>query len=149
MPKRTILISMLPSHGIFPNNLKYADVSPIFKTGDTLLKSNYLPIKILPAISKIFERLYCNQIEEYIEPFLSIFQCGFRKNFSAQNYILLLIEKWKKCLDEKGVCGVVLLTDLSKACDCLRHDLLIAKLNAYGFNHTSLKLIHSYLSNRF
>ena len=88
--------------GIFRNNLKYADVSPIFKTGDTLLKSNYRPISILPVISKIFERLYWNQIEEYIEPFLSIFQCGFRKNFSAQNCILLLIEKWKKCLDEKG-----------------------------------------------
>ena len=112
--------------GIFPNNLKYADVSPIFKTGDTLLKSNCRPNSILPALSKIFELLYCNQIEEYIEPFLSIFQCGFRKHFSAQNCILLLIEKWKKCLDEKGACGV-LLTYLSKAFDCLRLDLLIAK----------------------
>ena len=60
----------------------------------------------------------------------------------------MLIEKWKKCLDEKGACGV-LLTDLSKAFDCLRNDLLIAKLNAYGFNHTSLKLIHSFFSNKF
>ena len=132
------------TEGIFPNNLKFADVSPIFKSGDTLLKSNYRPISILPAISKIFERLYCRQIEKYIEPFLSIFQCGFRKNFSAQNCILLLIEKWKKCLDNKGACGV-LLTDLSKAFDCVRHDLLIAKLNAYGFSHCALKLILSFL----
>ena len=134
--------------GIFPNNLKYADVSPIFKSGNPLDKSNYRPISILPAVSKIFERLYCNQIEKYIEPLLSMYQCGFRKNFSAQNCILLLIEKWKKCLDDKGACGV-LLTDLSKAFDCLRHDLLIAKLNAYGFNLASLKLIHHYLSYRF
>ena len=128
--------------------LVWGPVSPIFKTGDTLLKSNYRPISILPAISKIFERLYCSQIEKYIEPFLSIFQCGFRKNFSAQNCILLLIEQWKKCLDNKGACGV-LLTDLSKAFDCVRYDLLIAKLNAYGFSHSALKLILSYLSNRF
>ena len=136
------------TNDIFSDNLKHAYVSQIFKTGDSLDKSNYRPISILPPISKIFERLYCNQIEQYIEPYLSTYQCGFRKNFSAQNCILLLIEKWKKCLDKKGACGV-LLTDLSKAFDCLRHDLLIAKLNAYGFDYASLKLIHSYLSNRF
>ena len=45
-------------------------------------------------------------------------------------------------------CGV-LLTDLSKAFDCLVHDLLIAKLHAYGFDYLSLKLIHSYLTGRF
>ena len=57
------------------------------------------------------------------------------------------IRKRRKCLDNKGSTGVVL-TDLSKAFDCLIHDLLIAKLNAYGFDYNSLKLIHSYLSNR-
>ena len=128
--------------------MKYADISTILKPGDILSKSNYRPISILPAVSKIFERIYCSQIEKYIEPFLSIFQCGFRKNFSAQNCILLLIEKWKKCLDKKGVCRVRL-TDLSKVFDCLGHDLLVEKLHAYGFNHSSLKLILSFLSNRF
>ena len=134
--------------GVFPCNLKYADVSPIFKTGDRLVRSNYRPVSILPAISKIFERLYYNQINEYIDPFLSIYQCGFRKNMNAQNYLLFLIEKWKKCLDKKGSCGV-LLTDLSKAFDCLLHDLLISKLNVYGFDLISLKLIYNFISKRF
>ena len=80
---------------------------------------------------------------------LSIYQCGFRKGMSAQNCLLLMIEKWRKSLDNKGKAGV-LLTDLSKAFDCLVHDLLIAKLGAYyGFDYLSLKLIHSYLSDRF
>ena len=78
---------------------------------------------------------------------LSMHQCGFRKNLSAQNCLLVMLEKWRKCLDNKGYTGV-LLTDLSKAFDCLIHDLLIAKLNAYGFHYNSLKLIYSYLSNR-
>ena len=55
---------------------------------------------------------------------------------------------WRKALDKSHKCGV-LLTDLSKTFDCLRHDLLIAKLHAYGFDPVSLKLIHSYLTERF
>ena len=58
-----------------------------------------------------------------------------------------MIEKWKKSLDKNGAAGA-LLTDLSKAFDCLKHGLLIAKLGAYGVGHPSLHLINSYLSNR-
>ena len=65
---------------------------------------------------------------------------------SAQNCLLSMIEKWKKCLHKKGKAGV--LTDLSKAFDCVVHELLIAKLNAYGFDYFSLKLINNYLCNR-
>ena len=66
---------------------------------------------------------------------------------SAQNCLLVMLEKWRACLDNKGSCGV-LLTDLRKAFDCLIHDLLIAKLSAYGFDYNSLKLIYCYLTNR-
>ena len=58
------------------------------------------------------------------------------------------IFKWKNAVDNKG-CAGILFTDLSKAFDCLNHRLLIAKLNAYGFDRVSLKLILSYLSYRF
>ena len=60
---------------------------------------------------------------------------------------MVLIEKWKKSVDNGGVFGA-LLTDLSKAFDCLNHELLIAKLHAYGFDFNSLKLIYKYLANR-
>ena len=56
-------------------------------------------------------------------------------------------EKWKEILDKGGKCGA-LFVDLSKAFDCLQHDLVLAKLNTYGFNYKSLKLISSFLSNR-
>ena len=57
------------------------------------------------------------------------------------------LNKWRKSLDKTRKSGV-LLTDLSKAFDCLVHDLLIAKLHAYGFDYLSLKLIYSYLTGR-
>ena len=58
-----------------------------------------------------------------------------------------MIEKWRKALDEGKVAGAIL-TDLSKAFDCLSHDLLIAKLEAYGFSNSALKFIYSYLKDR-
>ena len=58
-----------------------------------------------------------------------------------------MLEKWKHAVDNKKVFGA-LLTDLSKAFDCICHDLLIAKLNAYGLSLLALKLVHSYLQNR-
>ena len=54
-----------------------------------------------------------------------------------------MTEKWKRMLDNGGVCGA-LLTDLSKAFDCLPHDLLTAKLDAYGLDYKSLKILSSY-----
>ena len=58
-----------------------------------------------------------------------------------------MIEKWKTSVD-KGRTFAALLTDLSKAFDCLSHDLIIAKLNSYGFSLSAAKLMQSYLCNR-
>ena len=58
-----------------------------------------------------------------------------------------MIEKWRRNLDQGGICGA-LFTDLSKAFDCFVHDYLLAKLEAYGFTYESLKLINSYLTDR-
>ena len=72
---------------------------------------------------------------------------GFRKGFSAQHCLISMLEKWKSATDNKKSFGV-LLTDLSEAFDCLSHELLIAKLNAYEFNMLALRFLHSYLKNR-
>ena len=146
-PKIVIDFNSSIKTGFFPDKQKLADVSPIFKKDVKLSKENYRPVSILTALSKILEKLMLCQISDYMREKLSIYLCGFRKGMSAQNCLLLLVEKWKKSLDKREKCGV-LLTDLSKAFDCLVHDLLIAKLNAYGFDYISLKLIHSYLTGR-
>ena len=147
-PKIVIDFNSSINSGIFPSNQKLADVSPIFKKIDKHYKSNYRPVSILPAMSKVSERLMFYQINDYMKEKLSIFLCGFREGMSAQNCILFMVEKWRRCLDKSGKAGV-LFSDLSKAFDCLVHELLIAKLAAYGFDYHSLKLIYSYLSDRF
>ena len=82
-----------------------------------------------------------------MENILSNFQCGFRKGFNTQQCLIGMIEKAKSIMDKSGRFSA-LLTDLSKAFDCLPHDLLIAKLDAYGFKNDALYLIFNYLNNR-
>ena len=74
--------------------------------------------------------------------------CGYRKGFNTQYALLSLIEKWKKELDNKGYAGAILM-DLSKAFDTINHELLIAKIYAYGFSKDALKLINCYMSDRW
>ena len=119
----------------------------MFKKGYRGSKENYRPVSILPVISKIFEKLLCKQITIFMDPLLSKYQCGFRKGYRAQHCLLAMLEKLKNPVDKGKIFGA-LLTDLSKALDSLSHDLLIAKLNAYGIILPALKLVHSYLSNR-
>ena len=71
----------------------------------------------------------------------------FRKGFGAQHCLIAMIEKWRDSMD-KGKFFGALLTDLSKAFDCLPHDLLAAKLSAYGFDNNSTKFLFDYLTNR-
>ena len=83
----------------------------------------------------------------YFDKFFVKHQCGFRNGYNAQDYLLVMIEKMKEARDKNKVCAAVL-TDLSKAFDCLKHDLLIAKLHAFGFDYKSLRVMYVYLNNR-
>ena len=133
--------------GVFPNELKQADIKPIYKKESRNEKENYRPISILPNLSKIFERCMYDQLKDHFDKLLSKYQCGFRKGFSTQHCLLAMIEKLRKSLDSGGS-SAALLTDLSKAFDCLPHDLLIAKLYAYGIKKWSSNLLLSYLKYR-
>ena len=132
----------------FPSKLKYADLTPIFKKLECVLKENYRPVSILPVVSKIFERIMQKQMKTYIETHLSPFLCGYRKGYNTQYALISMIEKWKKHLDNSGIVGALFM-DLSKAFDTLNHELLIAKLEAYGFDKEALAILLSYLSERW
>ena len=131
----------------FPDSLKNADVIPIHKKDEKTNKENYRPVSLLPTISKLFERDMYNQIIIYIEKHLSPYLFGFRKGHSTEQCLNVMIERWKRALDQNKYVGAVL-TDLSKAFDCLNHQLLIAKLEAYGFGKEALNFIYNYLYNR-
>ena len=102
----------------FPEILKSAEVKPVFKKESRIDKQNYIPVSILPVISKIFERLIFKQLIMFFELVFYKYQCGFWKVHGGQHCQLVMIEKLEKCLDRNGTCGS-LLTDLSKAFDCL------------------------------
>ena len=131
----------------FPTSLKTADVAPIHKEKERTLKKNYRSISILPILSKLYENIMHEQISTYINKHLSPYLFGYRKGYGTQHCLLVMIEMWRKDLDEKQVAGAIL-TDLSKAFDCLNHGLLIAKLAAYGFDKSALKFIYDYLEDR-
>ena len=132
----------------FPDPMKMADITPAHKKDDKTEKENYRPpVSILSSTSKIFERLIYEDISMYMNDILSPYLCGFRKGYSTQHCLMVMVENMKKALDKRYLAGA-LLTDLSKAFDCINHELLIAKLDAYGFSHSALTLILSYLSDR-
>ena len=83
----------------------------------------------------------------FVNSFLSEFISAYRKTYSANHVLRRLIENWKKSLDQNKFAGAVLM-DLFKAFDCIPHDLLIAKMHAYGFSNESLIFFYLYLKRR-
>ena len=141
------LINMTIRSSCFPTDLKAAEVTPIYKKEDRLNKSNYRPVSVLPCISKICESIYCDQLVEYFDDLFCSNLSGFRKTYNCQHVLLRFIENCKNALDGNKVYGA-LLTDLSKAFDCLPPKLLVSKLNAYGVDPNSCMLIANYFVNR-
>ena len=133
---------------LFPHKLKLADLGPLAKGDEKTNKKNYRPISLLPAVSKIFERIMETQLGSFVNEKLFKYMSGYRKGYNTQYALLALLEKWKRSLDNRGYAGAVIM-DLSKAFDTINHELLIAKLHAYGVTKPALKLLYSYLSNRW
>ena len=146
-PYLTNLLNGSIENNIFPDSLKLAEVTPTHKKKETTNINNYRPVSVLPCISKLFEKMLYAQIHSFIEKFPSPYLCGFRKGYSTQDCLLVMVETWEKALDKKENAGAML-TDLSKAFDSLNHELLIAKLNAYNFDDSVLKLLLNYFDNR-
>ena len=108
---------------------------------------NYRPVNILNCFSKVYEKFLLEKFKPFINSFQSEYMAAYRKKYSNNHVLIRLIENWKKALDEKFLVGTVLM-DLSKAFDCIPHDLLIAKLHAYGFSQKTVASIYLYLKRR-
>ena len=121
-------------NGEFSHCLKQAEVIPVFKNKEKLDKSNNRPVNLLPVISKIYERLMYDQMFNILIKSSLNFNVVFVKDLVLQNCFLNMIKNWKKSLDQGGHYGA-LLTDLPKVFDCMFHDLLIVKLQSYGFDN--------------
>ena len=119
----------------------------MYKKLDPLQKENYRPMSLLPHVSNVFERIIHKQITNYMTDKLGHSITGFRKSRGTQNSLVPMLEKQKRGLD-KGEYVSALFMDLSKVFDTKNHDLLIAKLKAYGFSKEALTLMKNYLKNQ-
>ena len=133
----------------FPYEWKMARLVPIHKKGPRNLTENYRPISILPAISKIMERIMYDQIYQYLtdNSLLSEHQFGFRKYHSTASALLDSTNSWYVNMDRK-MFNLVVLLDLKKAFDTIDHGILLRKLELYGIAGSALALIRSYFSDR-
>ena len=149
VPMITYLFNLCFECGVFPDVLKKAIITPVYKSGDRDDMGNYRPISVLPAISKILEKLINNRILSYLAKYdiLSSSQYGFRKNVSTVDAVLAVSGLLVNKLDSGKKCLTVFI-DLKKAFDTVSVPTLVQKLENAGFRGTSLALMKSYLSNR-
>ena len=107
----------------------------------------YRPVSILVVLDKVFEKCLEHQLIQYFNPILSPSLSAYRRGYSCESVLLRLIEDWRFALDKRCVVGAVIM-DLSKAFDMIPHNLLLAKLAAYGISSSSLFLLQDYLRGR-
>ena len=145
----SLIINQSLQTGVFPDALKIAKVIPIHKKDDNTNISNYRPISLLPAISKVFERVIHKQLQQYFNENNLFYhsQYGFRPKHSTELAALHLIDKLTLDMDANEV-PINIYLDLSKAFDTINHEILLDKLQHYGVNGKPHELLKNYLTNR-
>ena len=144
------LVNKSFSQGVFPNIYKHAKVVPIFKKdGNKTDFHDYRPISLLPAISKIIEKIVHKRLYKFLEKnsLLHPNQFGFRKKLSCNHALSFAINKIAENIDKK-LYTLGIFCDLSKAFDCLHIPTLLSKLRKYGVRGVALDWFQSYLSDR-
>jgi len=145
----THVFNLSLSQGQVPPELKLAKVTPIYKSGDDSSLSNYRPISILPALSKILEKIISSRVTAFINKhnILHPSQYGFREHRNTSMALISLHDLLSQTLQEK-LSAIGLFIDFRKAFDCVDHNILISKLEKYGIRGTALRWITNYLLDR-
>jgi len=143
----TLIYNQAIEQGVWPEDWKRGEWTPVHKKDDPLNKINYRPVTILTSVDKIFEQLLCKQLKNLSEKIFDTFMSAYRTTYSCETTLVRLIEDWKLALD-KNKAVAVLSTDMSKAFDSMYPPLLLAKLQAYGLSCHSTTLLKSYFEDR-
>ncbi|CAG4961356.1 unnamed protein product [Colias eurytheme] len=133
----------------FPSTWRKALIKPLPKTNNPNCLKDLRPISILPCLSKILEKVVCEQVRRYLDlnDMLPTRQSGFRKQNSTITALLDVVDNMLEAQD-RGEGSLLILLDYSRAFDCINIDLLLCKLSYYGFDDDSLQWFKSYLSYR-
>ena len=138
------------TEGVFPDELKLANVLPLFKSGDPLLFNNFRPVSLLCVLSKVFEKIMYSRLYNFLEQqkiLIKKNQFDFRKYHSSYMALLIMIDEIIKALNNDD-CVVGIFLNFSKAFDTVNHDILLDKLCHYGVRDNALDWCRSYLSGR-
>lgn len=141
------LYTLIVNRSFFPSAWKVAKVIPIFKQGDRKSITNYRPVSVLPHFAKILEHILYTRIYISIKPFLSQHQHGFIPGRSTNTNLVNVTQFISRALDDRRQVDVIY-TDFAKAFDSLDINILLAKLDCFGFCPSLLKLMESYLRGR-
>ena len=149
LPAVTHIINLSISSKTFPGAWKNSKVVPLYKKDDSLNPKNYRPVAIIPILSKILERVIFNQMTEYLSTnnLLHPNHHAYRVDHNTTTAMLQMYDGWVQAVESEQIAGVCML-DMSAAFDVVDHDLLLQKLNLYGFQDDSLGWIKSYLTCR-
>ena len=144
-----ILYNLSVETAIFPNLLKIARVCPAFKSGKPEVIDSYRPISSLSVFSKIFERLTLNRMHCFItrHNILTSCQFVFCKGFSTTHAVIKLLSNIVQAYHQK-IYSACFFLDLRKAFDTVNHELLIKKLEHYGFRGQCSGYLRSYFDKR-
>jgi hypothetical protein len=134
---------------IVPSQFKIAKVIPLFKSGDKSLPDNYRPISLLSCFSKIFEKVVCLRLLNFLENnnILTPDQFGFRKSHSAVHPMVHMMNFVSRALNKKET-TIAIFCDLRKAFDTVNHEILLKKMHKMGIRGNELDWFKNYLSNR-
>ena len=148
-PFLTDIVNNVIKYSTFPSRWKLALIKPLPKVNHPIIHSDFRPISLLPAFSKILEKVLAKQMQNYFNKnkLLNKFQSAYTKNCSCTTVLLDITDFTFEAFDN-GEIVILVLLDYSKAFDCANHDIILAKAQSLGFQDSALSLLSSYLSDR-
>ena len=145
----TYICNLSLQEGVFPDELKVANVIPLYKSDDVMVFNHYRPVSLLCVLSKVFEKIMYERLLKFLENLKLLYseQYGFRRKHSTYMALLTLMDKLVNALEKKEIVVGIFL-DFSKAFDTVDHDILLQKLYHYGLRGCAYSWFESYLTHR-